>query len=368
MPGNTIGKMFRVTTFGSSHGKALGAVIDGCPAGLELSEKDIQKELDKRRPGISKITTPRKEPDKVEILSGVFNGKTDGTPIAALVYNKDVDSSAYEKLKNKPRPGHGDYGWIKRYGHYDYRGGGRGSGRVTIGHVIGGAVAKKLLKTVNIEVFAHVIQVGNIKAGKIDYSKRKERFKNSVRCIDKNTAKKMEELILKVKKEGNSIGGIVELVILGVPPGVGDPVFSKLDADLAHAIMGIGSVKGVEIGMGFEVARHMGSEVNDEFYLDKNKIKTVTNNSGGILGGISNGMPIILRMAVKPTPSISIPQKTVDLEKMEETKIKIEGRHDPCICPRIVPVAEASAAIVIADHLIRSGIIHPCNIKASGGI
>lgn len=358
MSGNSIGKMFRITTFGSSHGTALGAVVDGCPAGLELSEEDIQKELDKRKPGKSKITTSRGETDEVKILSGVFEGKTDGTPIAGVVYNKDMDSSAYATLRGKPRPGHADYCWETKYGHYDYRGGGRASGRTTIGHVIGGAVAKKLLKTLNIKVIAHVTRVGNIEA-KPDLNLIEENIKkNSVRCADLEAAEKMEKLILDLKEKGDSVGGIVETIALNIPAGLGEPVFDKLDADIARVLMGIGSVKGVEIGSGFKSSQMKGSDMNDEFYIENDKIKTKTNNSGGILGGISNGMPIITRMAVKPTPSISLTQRTVDLTKMENTEIEIRGRHDPCICPRITSVAEASVSIVIADHLIRSGFIH----------
>lgn len=363
MSGNTIGKMFKITTFGSSHGTALGAVVDGCPAGLELSKEDIQKELDKRRPGTSKVTTSRGETDEVQILSGIFEGKTDGTPITAVVYNRDMDSSAYKPLRNKPRPGHADYGWINKYGHYDYRGGGRASGRTTIGHVIGGAVAKKLLEKLNIKVIAHVTKVGSIKAQKIELTKIEENIENnSVRCADLEAAAKMEDLILDLKQKGDSVGGIVETIVLNAPAGLGEPVFDKLDADIAKALMGIGSVKGVEIGAGFEAAGLKGSQMNDEFYIENNEIKTKTNNSGGILGGISNGMPIITRMAVKPTPSISKVQETVDLEKRDNTEIEIRGRHDPCICPRVTSVAEASIAVVLVDHLIRVGFISPCKL------
>lgn len=359
MSGNTMGKIFKITTFGSSHGTALGAVIDGCPAGLELSKEDIQKELDKRRPGTSKITTSRGETDQVQILSGIFGGKTDGTPITAAVYNRDMDSSAYEPLKNKPRPGHADYGWISKYNHYDYRGGGRASGRITIGHVIGGAVAKKLLEKLDIKVISHVTRVGSIEAQKVELDKIEENIENnSVRCADLEAALKMEELILNLKEKGDSVGGIVETIVLNAPAGLGEPVFDKLDADIAKVLMGIGSVKGVEIGAGFESSGLKGSQMNDEFYIENNRIKTKTNNSGGILGGISNGMPIIAKMAVKPTPSISKLQETVDLEKREDTEIKIRGRHDPCICPRVTSVAEASVAVVLVDHLIRSGFIH----------
>ena len=363
MSGNTIGKMFKITTFGSSHGTALGAVVDGCPAGLELSKKDIQKELDKRRPGTSKVTTSRGETDEVQILSGIFEGKTDGTPITAVVYNRDMDSSAYKPLRNKPRPGHADYGWINKYGHYDYRGGGRASGRTTIGHVIGGAVAKKLLEKLNIKVIAHVTKVGNIEAQKIELTKIEKNIENnSVRCADLEAAAKMEELILDLKQKGDSVGGIVETVVLNVPAGLGEPVFDKLDSDIAKALMGIGSVKGVEIGAGFEAAGLKGSQMNDEFYIENNKVKTKTNNSGGILGGISNGMPIITRMAVKPTPSISKVQETVDLEKMDNTEIEIRGRHDPCICPRVTSVAESAIAVVLVDHLIRAGFVNSCKL------
>lgn len=363
MSGNSTGNMFRVTTFGSSHGKALGAIIDGCPAGLELNREDIQKELDQRRPGTSTITTSRGETDQVEILSGIFQGKTDGTPIAAVVYNKDADPSAYEAIKNKPRPGHGDYTWTAKYGTYDYRGGGRGSGRATIGHVIGGAVAKKLLKVVDIKVISHVTQIGEIKANHVAYSRIEEYSgKNPVRCADQQAALKMEEAILEAKAKGDSLGGIVETLAFQVPPGLGEPVFSKLDADLAQALMGIGSVKGVEVGLGFELAQSTASTTNDEYYLENDQIKTTTNTSGGIVGGISNGMPIVVRMAVKPTPSISLPQKTVDLVKKEEVEIKIEGRHDPCICPRVTAVAESAVAMVLADHLLRTGLISPCHL------
>ncbi len=359
MAGNTTGNLFKVTTFGSSHGTALGAVIDGCPAGLKLSSEDIQRELDRRRPGTSKITTPRGETDQVEVLSGIFEGKTDGTPIAAVVYNKDADSSAYEPFRNKPRPGHGDYTWTAKYGTYDYRGGGRGSGRNTIGHVIGGVVAKKLLERLDIQVVAHVTQVADVKAQHVAYSRISEYAgQNPVRCADQKAAELMEKKILEAKEKGDSLGGVVETIAFNIPAGLGEPVFDKLDADLAGALMGIGAVKGVEIGFGFQLAEATASATNDEYYLEGDQIKTTTNTAGGIVGGISNGMPIVARMAVKPTPSISTVQKTVDLEKMEETEIQIKGRHDPCICPRVTPVAEAAVAMVLVDHLMRSGFIN----------
>ncbi|MGB9936813.1 MAG: chorismate synthase [Methanobacterium sp.] len=363
MSGNTTGKIFKVTTFGSSHGTALGAVVDGCPAGLELNEEDIQKELDKRKPGTSKVTTSRGETDQVQILSGIFEGKTDGTPIAAVVYNKDMDSSAYAALRGKPRPGHADFCWESKYEHYDYRGGGRASGRTTIGHVIGGAVAKKLLETKGIKVISHVTKIGNIEAQKIEFEQIEKNINsNAVRCADLEAAAKMEELILNLKSKGDSIGGIVETIVLNLPAGLGEPVFDKLDADIAKILMGIGSVKGVEIGLGFKSSSLKGSQMNDEFYINGEGIKTKTNNSGGILGGISNGMPVIARMAVKPTPSISLAQETVDLKQKNDTEIEIKGRHDPCICPRVTTVAESAVSMIIADHLIRSSFINSCKL------
>lgn len=364
---NTTGKIFRVTSFGTSHGKALGAVIDGCPANLELSEEDIQIELNKRRPGTSAITTSRQEADKVEILSGIFEGKTDGTPIAGLVYNTNQKSKDYSQLKDTPRPGHGDYCWIEKYGNYNYNGGGRGSGRVTIGHVIGGAIAKKLLSHFNIKVISHVVQIGDIMAHSTDINILEENInKNPVRCGDLEAAKAMEELILEKKSEGDSIGGIVETITVGVPAGLGEPVFGKLDGDLAKILMEIGAVKGVEIGLGFDVATASASEINDEFYYDEfGEVETKTNSSGGILGGMSNSMPIVSRIAVKPTPSISKVQQTINLKEHENTIMEIKGRHDPCICPRVTAVAESATAIVLADHMIRSGFIHPSNIEKS---
>ena len=362
--GNTIGKMFKVTSFGSSHGQTVGAVIDGCPANLELTQEDIQKELNKRKPGTSRVTTPRKESDEVQILSGIFEGKTDGTPIAGVVYNNNQHSKDYSMFKNTPRPSHGDYGWMSKYGNYDYNGGGRGSGRITISHVIAGAIAKKLLKTKNIKIISQVVQIGDIKAHNNDFNSIKENVeKNSVRCGDLEAAKAMEDLILTKKQQGDSIGGIVETIAIGVPAGLGEPAFGRLDGDLARILMNINAVKGVEIGIGFEASTSCASEINDEYYLKDNEIYTSTNNSGGIIGGISNGMPIISRIAIKPSPSISKCQKSVNLEKMEEEKIAIKGRHDPCICPRATIVAQSSVAIVLVDHMIRSGYIHPSNLE-----
>lgn len=364
MASNTSGEIFKVTTFGASHGTALGATVDGCPAGLELSREDIQNELNKRRPGTSNLTTPRDEKDSVEILSGVFNGKTDGTPITAIVRNSDQISKNYDNLINNPRPGHGDLCWYKKFENYDYRGGGRGSGRVTIGHVIGGAISKKLLSLHDITVTAHVTSIHNIKTQK-KYTLeqiRKNISKNNVRCADLQKANEMEEAILKAKEDGNSVGGTVEIIIDNVPTGLGQPVFDKLDGDLAKALMNIGAVKGVEIGLGFESTTLTGKEFNDQYYTQNGKIMTKTNNSGGILGGMSNGMPIIIRIAVKPTPSVSGVQKTVNLENNTDSEIEIVGRHDPCICPRVTTVAESACSMVIVDHMIRAGFIHPDKI------
>ena len=366
MSANTTGEIFKVTTFGLSHGKALGATIDGCPAGLPLTQQDIQEELNKRRPGTSNITTPRDEKDQVEILSGIFEGKTDGTPITAIIRNQDQRSKNYDNLKNKPRPGHGDLCWNQKFKNYNYNGGGRGSGRITIGHVIGGAVSKKLLEQFNITTTAHVTQIHNIKSTKkytIDEIKQNI-TQNNVRCADLEVAQLMEDEILKQKQDGNSVGGIVEIIIDNVPLGLGQPVFDKLDGDLAKALMDIGAVKGVEVGIGFKAANLTGRQMNDPITLDKNgNIITTTNNAGGILGGMSNGMAIILTIAVKPTPSVNGIQNTVDLEGMCESTIEIEGRHDPCICPRITTVAEAACNMVIADHMIRAGFIHPDTIE-----
>ncbi len=348
MTGNTFGKMFQIMTFGESHGKAVGVVIDGVKAGLPISESEIQKELDRRKPGQSRITSPRKEEDKIEILSGIFNGKTTGAPICMLVWNKAMDSSKYEKIKDLFRPGHADYTYLKKFGIRDYRGSGRASGRETLGRVAAGAIAKKLLAKKGMKVIAYTKQVDGIKAKKFDEN---EIERNPLRCPDKTAAGKMEKAILKVRSQGNSLGGIVEIIARNVPTGLGEPVFGKLDAELAKALMSIGAVKGVEIGAGFSVAEMKGSECNDEMFSSKGKISFKSNDAGGILGGISTGQDIVARIAVKPTASIALKQKTVDTAGKNRT-IKVEGKHDPCICPRIVPVAESMVALVLADALM----------------
>ena len=352
--------MFQITTWGESHGRAVGVVVDGLPAGLSFSEADIQKELDRRRPGQSDVSTPRSEADRVEILSGIFEGKSTGTPISMLVWNSDAKSSAYDALKNTPRPGHADFTYMARYGMRDHRGGGRSSARETIGRVAGGALAKLLLSHFGIRIAGHVIELGGIRAKPLAFEKILENVeKTPVRCADLEIAKQMLEKVAALKQEGDSIGGIVEIIAKGVPAGLGEPVFDRLDADLAKAIMSIPAVKGFEIGAGFEAARFRGSEMNDPFHSQGGKITSLSNNAGGILGGISTGLDLICRAAVKPTPSIGKLQKTVDLLTLEDTEISIKGRHDPTIPPRMVPVAEAMVALVLADHMLRSGFINP---------
>lgn len=363
MPGNSFGKVFKITTLGESHGPAVGVVVEGCPSGLDVTVSDIQRELDRRRPGQSEVTTSRKEEDKVEILSGIFEGKTTGTPIAMVIRNLDVDSSAYIEIKNKPRPNHADLTYALKYGHYDWRGGGRASGRETVGRVAAGAIAKKLLSKIGVEILGHVVEIHGVRVRDVSLKEiRSNVEKNPVRCADPTIAELMVKEIQDAKKKGDSVGGIVEVLAVNVPPGLGEPVFDKLDADIAKAFMSIGAVKGVEIGAGFEASRRRGSENNDPFAIRDGKIITLTNNSGGIQGGISNGMPIVVRAAVKPTSSIAIEQKTIDLEKMEETTIKVKGRHDPCIAPRVLPVCEAMMAITLADHALRAGILNPIKL------
>jgi chorismate synthase len=360
MSGNTFGTLFRITTWGESHGYAVGVVIDGCPAGIPLDETDVQKELNRRRPGQSDVTSPRKEEDKAEILSGVFSGKTTGSPVSIMVKNKDVDSSKYEAMRNTPRPGHADLSYELKYGFRDFRGGGRSSARETIGRVAAGAVAKKILALRGIEILGHAVELGGIHAKSSNIEEIRENTeKNPVRCADIEAAVEMQAVIHAARSEGDSIGGIVEILATGVPTGVGEPVFDKLSAELARALMSIGAVKGVEIGAGFSSSLMKGSQMNDPITIREGKPRMLTNNAGGILGGISNGEPIICRIAVKPTPSISKEQCTIDMSSMEETKIKIHGRHDPSIPPRIVPVAEAMVALVLVDQMMRGGFINP---------
>lgn len=357
---NSIGKSFVVTCFGESHGKCVGVVIDGCPAGLPLSEDDVQVELDKRVPPKPELTSGRIERDVVEILSGVFEGYTTGAPVCMTVLNREAISSEYNIVKDLPRPGHADYTAHVRYGGFnDYRGGGRFSGRITVSLVMAGAVAKKLLRMLSVEVLAYTRAIGKIKVDEPPTLEqiRENTYKSPVRCPDLSCAEKMEKAIIEARREGDSLGGIVECIALNVPAGIGDPVFNALDADIAKAIFAVPAVKGVEFGAGFSSAAMKGSESNDPYAIRDGKVVTLTNNAGGILGGISTGMPIVVRAAIKPTPSIAKKQKTISLSKLEEATLEIKGRHDPCIVPKAVSVIESTVAIVIADHMMRAGVI-----------
>ncbi len=350
MSGSIYGKTFTISTFGESHGKAVGVVVDGVTPGIELSEADIQKDLDRRKPGQSSVTTPRKESDTVQIMSGVFEGKTTGTPVMMIVYNEDQRSKDYGNIKDLFRPGHADYTYVEKYGIRDYRGSGRASGRETAGRVAGGAVAKKLLAAKGIKILASTKNIGGIEAGKYC---PEEIENNIVRTADPDVAPEMIDLIHKVVEEQNSVGGIVECRISGVPAGIGEPVFDKLDAELAKAALSIGGVKGIEFGAGFEAAEMNGKEHNDE--TDSAGFKS--NNAGGILGGISTGNEIVFRIAVKPTSSISQAQNTIDING-NEVICETHGRHDPCLCPRIIPVLEAMSAIVIIDLIKQNTALH----------
>ena len=350
MSGSSFGKLFKITTWGESHGRGLGVVIEGCPAGLPIKESEIQFELNRRRTGQSKVTTTRKEGDQIQIMSGVFKGKTTGAPISLLVENEDVDSSKYELIKDLYRPGHADYTYDMKYGFRDYRGGGRSSARETVGRVAAGAIAKKLLARERIKIIGFTRQVGKHIAKNIDY---REIEKNIVRCPDHKIAEKMINSIMRARKKGDSLGGVVEVIAQGVPAGLGEPVFDRLDADLAKAVMSMPAVKGVEIGVGFQSAIMTGSECNDVFAMKNKKVITTTNNAGGILGGISNGMDIVIRLVVKPTSSINKAQDTVT-QQGKKAEIRVEGRHDPCVATRAVPIAEAMVAITLIDHLYRN--------------
>ncbi len=355
MAGNTFGQLFRITTFGESHGGAVGVVVDGCPPGLEISKEEIQKELDRRKPGQSSITSPRQEQDEIHILSGLMDGKTTGTPILLLAYNKDAKSEDYLNLKDLYRPGHADYTFQKKYGIRDWKGSGRASARETLGRVAAGAIAKKYLKEkLGIEILSFVQQVGDIKTD-IDFNHvtMDEIESNIVRCPDQQIAERMIQLIEKVRDEGDSIGGVVRGVIKHVPVGLGEPVFDKLPADLGKAMMSINAVKGFEIGSGFEGVKLKGSEHNDEFYVDnKGNVKTKTNNAGGTLGGISNGETIYFRVAIKPVSTIKKQQHTVN-KNNEEVTLEATGRHDPCVLPRAIPIVDAMSELVIMDHYLR---------------
>ena len=359
MSGNTFGKIFKITTFGESHGEALGVIIDGCPSGIEIDLERLQSALDRRKPGqtspdgkLSSSVTSRKEPDKAEILSGVFEGVSTGCPIAIAVKNTSQKSGDYSNIMNKFRPGHADFTFYQKYGIRDYRGGGRSSGRETLARVAGGEIARMVLENYlpSIKITASTVEVAGIKATEYDESQIE---KNSVRCADEKSAILMEEKIAEYRKQGESCGGIVECKISGMIAGLGEPVFDKLDAELAKTMLSIGAVKGIEFGSGFESARMTGSSWNDNMRIKDGKPSFETNHAGGILGGISNGNDIIFRIAIKPVPSIFKKQNTIDIFD-NETEILIEGRHDICLCPRIIPVVEAMSAITLLDLFLQN--------------
>jgi chorismate synthase len=345
MLGNTFGTLFRVSSFGESHGPALGVLIDGCPAGLELDLEQIRSELDRRRPGQSKLVTPRKELDEFEILSGVFEGKTTGMPLMILTYNSDVKSKDYSAIKDLFRPGHADFTYFAKYRHRDYRGGGRSSARETVARVMAGAIAKQLLAQVGIEIRGGVVRVGAVAAKRYDWAKVEE---SEIRSVDPDMVEAMREEIQRARKDRDSVGGTIEIQAIGVPPGLGEPVFGKLDAAIAGAIMSIPATKGVEFGSGFDSASSRGSELNDEMFPDGFS----SNHHGGILGGISSGAPIVVRFAVKPTSSIPQFKNSVDKE-FNAQNIETKGRHDPCVALRAVPIAESMLALVLLDYWLQ---------------
>lgn len=354
MAGNSIGEIFRITTFGESHGEAIGVVIDGCPAGLHIDLAFLQQELDRRKPGQSSITTSRKENEQFRIISGVFEQKSTGAPIAILIPNEDAKSSDYEQIKEIYRPSHADYTFDAKYGIRDYRGGGRSSARETAARVVAGAIAKLLLKHYHINVTAYVSEIGKIKCS-TEYSllNLADTEKSLVRCPDKTVSDAMIKSIEKAKKEGDSLGGIIKCIVSGMPAGLGEPVFDKLHADIGKAVLSINAVKGFEYGSGFAGTKMKGSEHNDTFTNQNGKVVTTTNYSGGIQGGISNGMDFYCNVAFKPTATIAHLQQSVD-KKGNQVEVTVKGRHDPCVVPRAVPIVEAMIALTIADHLLRN--------------
>jgi chorismate synthase len=345
MPGNSFGTMFRVSTWGESHGPGIGVMIDGCPPGISLAEEDFIPRMERRRPAGHPLSTPRNEPDKVRILSGLFEGATTGTPLSLWIENRDVDSSPYEVLRDRFRPGHADYSWFMKYGRYDFRGGGRASARETAARVAAGVVAGKILGQAGARVTGYTLEIGGVECRRVLPEKAQENF---LYCADPDAVEPMKKRLASAAEEGESLGGVVGISVLGCPAGLGEPVFDKLDADLAKALMSIGAVKGVEVGEGFKAARLTGSENNDPLTPEG----FATNRSGGILGGVSNGEEVVLRIAVKPVPSIRKEQDSVDRQG-RAVKLHLEGRFDPCAIPRVVPVAEAMVELVLTDHLLR---------------
>jgi len=362
LTGNSIGRRLVLTSIGESHGRCIGTVLDGCPAGLDLTEKDIQKMLDLRKPGQSLVSTQRKEDDKVEIISGTFRGSTTGAPITMIIWNEDQKSTDYEKLRTDMRPGHSDYPAYVKYKKYnDHRGGGRFSGRLTATHVMGGAIARKLIKEqLGVETNSYTCQIGKMRVEEeVNKKMLKTIYSNVVRCPSKTTAKKMERAILTARKNGDSLGGIIESVSTNIPAGLGEPIFGSLESDISRAIFSIPAVKGVEFGSGFAGSEKFGSENNDPYVIKNGKILTKTNNSGGILGGISNGMPIVFRVAFKPASSIAKYQDSVNVKTKKKIKLQVGGRHDPCVVPRAPPVVDSLVALTLADHALISGFIKP---------
>ena len=351
--GNTFGNLFKLTSFGESHGSMIGGIIEGCPAGLEINKGLIQKDLDRRKPGQSKVTSPRKEDDKVQLLSGIFEGKSTGTPIGFLIPNINSKSQDYSNIKDVFRPSHADYTYEEKYGLRDYRGGGRSSARETACRVVAGSIAKQLLNNYGIKISAYVSSIGNIFADEKNVDLNKDYDSNIVRCPDNDASEKMINLITELKSKGNTVGGQIKCIINGVKPGLGEPVFDKLHADLGKAMLSINAVKGFEYGSGFNGSKMTGSEHNDEFTFENGNVSTKTNNSGGIQGGISNGEEIYFKVAFKPVATIMSKQNSIDKEK-NNVELSVKGRHDPCVVPRAVPIVESMAAIVLADHLLRN--------------
>ena len=355
---NSIGTEFRITSFGESHGKCIGILIDGCPAGLALDGEALRRMMKRRRPGTSTVTTARTETDEVEILSGVHDGHTTGAPILMLTWNRDYDSSSYDQIKGKPRPGHADYTAWARYGGFnDPLGGGRASGRVTAGFVMAGAVAEQLLSTIGVEVHAYTHDIGGVEAPEPTFDQIKKAVTSVVGCLDLSASERMVRVIEEAKISGDSVGGVVECVTFGLPAGIGQPIFDTIEGDVAKALFAVPAVKAVEFGAGIRLASMRGSEANDPYIVEGGAIGTATNNSGGVLGGITTGAPIVVRAVFKPTPSIAKTQRTVDFATLNEAKINVGGRNDPCIVPRAVPVVEAIVATTLADHTIRRGLI-----------
>ena len=350
--GNTFGNLFKLTSFGESHGSMIGGIIEGCPAGLEINKDLIQKDLDRRKPGQSKVTSPRKEDDKVQLLSGIFEGKSTGTPIGFLIPNINSKSQDYSNIKDVFRPSHADYTYEEKYGLRDYRGGGRSSARETACRVVAGSIAKQLLNNYGIKISAYVSSIGNIFADEKNMDLNKDYDSNIVRCPDNDASEKMINLITELKSKGNTVGGQIKCIINGVKPGLGEPVFDKLHADLGKAMLSINAVKGFEYGSGFSGSKMTGSVHNDEFIVENGNVSTKTNNSGGIQGGISNGEEIYFKVAFKPVATIMSKQNSIDKEK-NNVELSIKGRHDPCVVPRAVPIVESMAAMVLADHLLR---------------